>query len=355
MTDVALLPIRTENIRRVLVLRPRALGDVLLATPAFRALHQGLPHAEVHAAVDDTLLPVLQRNPHLHRVWGLPRRTGGARPWARLYREVARARFDLVVDLHGSPRTAWIAFWSRAPHRVGYRLRGRGRLYNHRLPRDANRRGERQMLYAAQTNLEIVARLGVTGPWLRDTRLVFEVEPGASQRAVAFFDTAMPHRPRAGLVPATTWPAKTAPPELFAAVGDRLARRGVSVLLLWGPGELEVTRQVMSQMQEQAVLAPHTDLDELAALVAGLDVVVAHDSGVKHLATALGTPTVTLFGPTDPRAWLPPAGPHRGVRAALPCLGCNFTRCTHRLCMRELDAESIVAAALGLVHEVGVR
>ncbi len=77
-----------------------------------------------------------------------------------------------------------------------------------------------------------------------------------------------------------------------------------------------------------------------------LDLLICNDSGVKHLAVACGTPTLTLFGPTHPHAWMPAAGPHTAVRARVPCLECNLTRCTHHVCMRTLDPEWVARAAI---------
>lgn len=349
MSDVALLPLRGP-VRRILVLRPRALGDVLLATPALRALKTGFAGAEVHVAVDDLLVPLLRRNPHVDRLWPLPRRRPRRRrDWWRLAIGLRRARFDLVIDLHGSPRTAQLAWITGAPNRVGYALRVRGRLYNLRLPRDSDRTGRRRALYAARTNLEIVARCGAGGPALDDTSLVLPLDPEADARMGAWLDSNAPVRPRVGLVPAGTWPAKTWPAERWAETADGLAAHGAAVVLLWGPGEQDAVEAVRSQMQRRAVVPPPTDLEELAAVVGRLDLLVSHDSGLKHLAVARGTPTLTLYGPTNPVAWSPERGPHAGLAVRLPCLACNRTRCAHGLCMRLLAPDAVVARALEIL------
>lgn len=341
------LALRTP-IRRILVLRPRALGDVLLATPALRALRLGFPDAALHFGVDAPLAPLVQRNPHIDRLWLLPRSKPEQQPrtWVALYRDLARAGFDLVLDLHGSPRTAGMAWWTRAPHRIGYDLRGRGRLYTVRLPRDADRTGRRRLLYAAQTNLEIIARLAPEAPGLNDPSLVFHPDPIPEARIEALLAEVAPERPRVGLSPAGTWPAKTWPVESWARAADRIAAHGATVLLLWGPGEATVAAAVRERMRESAVILPPTDLDAMAAVVARLDLLVCNDSGIKHVAVARGTPTLTLYGPTNPLAWSPPAGPHRGRRVALPCIACNRTHCAHGLCMSLLDPEAVAAAAL---------
>ena len=337
-----------DRVRRLLVLRPRALGDVLLATPALRALRAGFPAAAIEVAVDVGLGSVLRRNPHVDRLWLLPR-GGGTRAWWPIYAGIARADFDLVIDLHGSPRTAFMAAWSRAPHRFGYALRGRGRFYNHRVPRDADRDGIRRPMYAARINLEMVARCGVVGSILEDTTLVLPPEPAAEARMETLLASVAATRPRIGLSPAGTWPAKSWPEASWARAADLLAASGASIVLLWGPGERAVAERVRASMLRPAVILPPTDLDELAAVVARLDLLIAHDSGVRHVAVARRIPTLGLYGPTDPRNWNPPQGPHHGVRTQLPCVGCNLTRCTHHLCMRLLQPAGVARRALEIL------
>jgi len=340
--------------RRILVLRPRALGDVLLATPALRALRTAFPHARLDVAVDDVLEPILRRNPHVDHLWLLPRRRPRRlRDWVRVYRGIATAGYDLVLDLHGSPRTAMLAWLSRAPRRVGFALRGRGVLYTLRVPRDSDRSGRRRALYAARTHLETVARCGVDGAVLDDTRLVLVPDPGVETDVAAWFEALVPARPRVGLAAPGTWQAKTYPVEHWAEVGDRLVAAGAQVVLLWGPGERDIALAVQERMRAGATLLPPTDIDAIAAVVARLDLVVCNDSGIKHLAVARDTPTLTLFGPTRAEAWTPDAeaiaAAHAGLRLDIPCSGCNRTRCAHHLCMRFLAPAVVAARALELV------
>ncbi len=347
MNDVALLPVR-GSVRRILVLRPRALGDVLLATPALRALKHGFPAVVLHVAVDDVLAPVLLRNPDIDRLWRLPRRLSRGRgAWWALARDLRRQHFDLVIDLHGSPRTALLARISGARNRVGYALRGRGRLYNLRIGRDSDRRGRRTLQYAARVGLDIAARCGATGPALGDDSLVYVADASIAARMAQVVEQELGTGPRVALAPAGTWQAKTYPPSAWVELGNRLVAAGCRVLLLWGPGEHALAARVQSGMSMRACLAPATSVDELAGMLRRLDLLICNDSGVKHLAVACGTPTLTILGPTNPTAWVPPHGPHSWVRAGVPCAACNLTRCRHHLCMRLLAPEEVARRALG--------
>lgn len=338
------------GVRRVLVLRPRALGDVLQATPALRALKTAWPEATLEVVVDDVLEALLRHNPHVDRLWLLPRRGARrGRRWAGLYAALARRRYDLVLDLHGTPGTALLARLVRSPRRVGFRVRGRGWLYDERVPRDTDRHGRWRLMYAARTNLEMVARCGVQGPGLDDESLVFVNEAQVERRIEAEIDRLAPARPRVGLAATGGSATRSWPLERWARTADQLVAAGCSVLLLWGPGERAAAEALRERMGAPAALVPPTDLLELGAVLARLDLLVGNDSGPKHLAVACGTPTLTLFGPTNPINWNPPLPQHAVARVALPCLGCNLKRCAHHLCMRLLEPDVVAAQALDLL------
>ena len=341
-------------IHHILVLRPRALGDVLLITPALRALHTQFPEAAIDVGVDDTVVSILDRNPHVNRRWIFPRRRPRRlRDWLPIYLGIPRVGYQLVIDLHGSPRTAMLTWISGARYRAGYDLRGRRFAYNIRIPRDTDRSGQRSMLYAAATNLEFVARCGVTGASLEDTRLVYvRSSQEAAQGPMRSLAKGPGSGKRVALAPAGTWPSKTADPELFADIARRLVAEGHRVLMLWGPGEESLSRQIADACDDKVQVAPATSLDQLAIVLAEFDLLISHDSGIKHLAVAVDTPTLTLFGPTDPRAWMPVEGPHDYVRLDLPCVACNLTQCAHRSCMRLLSPATIVARAIALLDRV---
>jgi ADP-heptose:LPS heptosyltransferase len=339
------------------VLRPRALGDVLLITPVLRALRAQFPEAAIDVGVDDTVAAILDRNPHVDHRWIFPRRRPHRRrDWLPIYSGIARARYQLVIDLHGSPRTAMFTLLSRARYRAGYDLRGRRYAYNIRIPRDTDRRGRHSMLYAGATNLEFIARCGVNGEFLEDTRLVYVCNPRESiQGPMRQLAGAPEGGKRIALAPAGTWPSKTADPALFSAMADQLIDQGERVLLLWGPGEESLSRLVADTCSDEVQVAPATSLDELAVVLQNVDLLISHDSGIKHLAVAVGTPTLTLIGPTDPRAWMPNEGPHDFVRADVPCVGCNFTQCAHRSCMKLLSAPTIVSRAMALLERSAMQ
>jgi ADP-heptose:LPS heptosyltransferase len=130
-------------------------------------------------------------------------------------------------------------------------------------------------------------------------------------------------------------------------------------LWIWGPAELAVVESIRSRMHGRSLLAPPTGWQELGALLERCALLVCNDSGPKHVAVALGTPTVTIFGPTHPVTWHPPEGPHAVVEAVgLECLHCNANDCPlpgdrWLRCMRDVTVERVTAEARVLLRRPG--
>ncbi|MFH0778370.1 MAG: glycosyltransferase family 9 protein, partial [Candidatus Eisenbacteria bacterium] len=148
-----------KQVRSILVLRPGAMGDVLLTTPALRALKAGFPGARVTALVTRSGEEILKGNPHVDEVIVLDK--SSLLSQARVFPGVRRRRFDLVVDFLCNPRTALISLFSGAPLRLGYDVRVRKIAYNLLKPRDEYEQGRKVVKYAVDVNLDMVRFLGV--------------------------------------------------------------------------------------------------------------------------------------------------------------------------------------------------
>ncbi|HEY7727396.1 MAG TPA: glycosyltransferase family 9 protein [Candidatus Eisenbacteria bacterium] len=335
--------------RRVLVIRHRTGGDLLLATPALRALREGLPDAAIEVLTARGFQELLLGNPDVDAVLTFDRRSIFSQ--AALYARLLRGGYDAVLDFVSNPRSALLTALTRASVRVGYDLPGRAWAYTIRVPREPLGPGGPTLRYAPEAALDQVRALGVAAG---NAALRFFVAPGPAARMDGWLrsEGIRPERPLVLCLPAGSWPAKTWPAERFSAVMDALAvRDGAEVIWLWGPGERELAARCRDAMRGPSRLAPPTGWQELGALVACASLFVGNDSGPKHVAVALGVPTVTVFGPTHPDTWHPPAGPHRVVEAAgLACLHCNANVCplsgqAHMRCMLDVTVEAVTEAA----------
>jgi heptosyltransferase-3 len=340
-----------ERARRILVIRHRAGGDLLLTTPALRALRAGAQEARIDVLTATGLGSLLEGNPDVDRIIEFDRRS--FRSQAALYARLARGGYDIVIDLVSNPRSAWMTALTRARVRVGYAIPGRAWAYTLALPREQTGAAGPVRRYAPEAALDVMRALGLSSSGVS---LTFRVSARAEEAigrwlAAAGVDR---ERPLLACLPAGSWPSKTWLPERYASVMDGLAAEG-SIIWLWGPGERPLAESCRDRMQSASFLAPATDWQELGALLRRCSLWIGNDSGPKHLAVALGIPTVTVFGPTHPVTWNPPVGPHAVVVAeGLACLHCDANVCPlpgaqWMRCMRDIGVERVLESARAML------
>jgi ADP-heptose:LPS heptosyltransferase len=344
----------------VLALRLAAMGDVLRALPPVRLLRRALPHAHLRWIVDDRWSRVLAGHPDLDGLVVVPRRSlrENARSpasWGRLpktleglYADLRSPRADLLVDFHGNLRSGWIGTMSGAPVRLGHaghQQKEANRWFTtHRV--DAGPRRVSRI----ERNLDLVRALGIAadGP-LPDCGLTLPVDGASVVERVRseIGDRWAVISPGASARQAHKKP----PPGALAAAIEPLVSAGVTPVVQWGPGEEEDAARVVRESGGRAVLAPPTDLAELAALLAAARSFVGGDSGPLHLACAVGCPVVGVYGPTDPVVNAPWGVPHRVVAPR----GRDYTgikRIDRRRGFDGLDRNDVADAVRSLLREI---
>jgi heptosyltransferase-2 len=256
---------------------------------------------------------------------------------------VLRSRFDLAIDLQNKVKSAIVA---RAAGRrqLVFRRRTPGRAALAALGMDPPMRGP----HATRLYADVLRPLGIEAP---GPTCVALPPPARDAAAAALAGVA---RPRVAIAPGASQATKTWPAERFAAVADALAAGGASIVLAGGPSDSEALARFRASVRAP-VAADLTGLpvDGLAAGIADVDLLVACDSGPVHLATAVGTPVLAVFGPTSPERWGPPP-PGEAVRHPIECAPCSNhggKRCPegHHRCMTELEPATVAAAARRLL------
>lgn len=333
--------LRKNPPRSILVLRPGAMGDVLLTTPALRGLRRAFPQARISILVTASGRAILEGNTNVDEMIVLDKTS--LRSQANLLPQVRRKKFDLVIDFLCNPRTALIALFSGARLRLGYDVRMRRVAYNIQQPRDEYIDGEKVVKYAAQVNIDMLRCLGIESV---DTELDFRVDDAAQKRVDEFLRSHLAENRRfVGVCPSGTWAAKTWAVEGFAGLADRIVSElGHRVVILWGPDEKELAQKMASLMKTDSIVACETGIEEAGALIRRCALFISNDSGLKHIAVALGTPTVTIFGPTNPATWNPPKAMHVAVCAEVGCLFCDKNMCEDMRCMNELGVATVFSA-----------
>lgn len=347
-------PLTGLSPRRVCLIKPSALGDVCNATPSFSALRALWPDAHFSWVVNSNLRGLVDGLPGLDEVIPFERRQlrptpGGIASMARFARELRRRRFDLAIDLQGLLRSGLMAMATGAPIRVGLgnAREGATAFYTHRvpMPADPTHAVDRLLLVASAFGADIdeprflVAMTDADRLWaesaLRDV-------PG----------------PRLGLNLGARWATKRWPPEKFAEIGRRAADHfGAGLVALGAPEDRPLIEALARTLAPTPVLdlSGRTTLPQLAAVSAGLDLLVSNDTGPLHLAVSSGTRTVGIYTCTNPEENGPYGPGAVAVRTKVACAGSYLQTCPTMHCMDELSIERVwrtVAWQLKTVSEI---
>ncbi|HYM80565.1 MAG TPA: glycosyltransferase family 9 protein [Candidatus Limnocylindria bacterium] len=331
----------------VLAIRSRALGDLVVLTPALRALRRGHPGASLELVTESRYAPLFEGAPEVDRVWRLGRTHLAT---ARLALALRRRRYPVAVDFFGNPRSAFLTAASGAARRVGFALRGRGSAYHVRVERQiVLAPGRRE--YAADIHLRLARAAGGEPDDLGPHLHLGEPARAAGARLLDRAGVPEPER-TIGLVAAGSWATKTWPLSHAALLARDLLASGSPVLLITGPGEARVT-EGMRRLVPGLSLLPPGDVAALAGAVGRLRAVIGTESGARHLAVALGIPTFTWFGPTHPDSWTPPDPRHGYWQTSLPCRACDRTSCPHWNCLPGLAPQTAATQVLAHLERHG--
>lgn len=283
---------------RILVIRLRRLGDLLLCTPTLRAVRLAYPCARLDVLVSAGFDDVLKGNPDVNRVMPLAAGLDGLR---RLLMSCRRRRYDAVLDLQSSSRSAPLVLLCGAPVRVGWRKRWmRDWVYNRLVD------GWDDPVYVARNTLRMAAAIGIPPP--PDLGLRLAVSSADRAQAAALFEGAAidPARRVCALSVVAKVARKAWPPQRYAELADWLIRdRNLQLVLTSGPGEVHQVEAVVSQMQARPQLWNYgsTSVHQLGAIYERCHLWIGNDGGPKHVATAVGCPTVVVLKSGDERFW----------------------------------------------------
>lgn len=414
-----------RSANRILVTRMKFIGDVVLTTPLLQSLRAANPSSHITYMAEAQACSLLQHHPAVDELIGYDFRRPAVFEQARVALALRRSRFDIVLDLFSNPRSALLAYLSGAPVRVGLARAGRGRLFTHQIQDDGAPKTaiqfHDQFLHAigveatgAQPLLVVTAeeresmrrRLEAMdasagggqvggGEELgsgRESNIGEEcgsgeesgrgegsggggglgggVKSGGGERSGMGREIERGKDPREGrhrrlvvMHAGATWPAKQWGAEQYAKLAALLARSaGVRILLTGGPRDEAAIREAEEKSQRTAQRIGPLTLRELAALLSLADAFVGNDGGPMHIAAAVGTPTVGIFGPGEEQIWFPYPSllGHRALREDVPCHPCHLNLCnrggeSHMECMKKLTPERVLEAVLGALDYPPLR
>ncbi|MFQ6079485.1 MAG: glycosyltransferase family 9 protein, partial [Thermodesulfobacteriota bacterium] len=349
----------TRGLKRILIIRLSAIGDVVRTLPAINALRQRFPAAHIAWVAEEKARDVLSHQPEIDEVivfqrsrWkkGILNPLSFLRTIGEVYRFVKELRgkhYDIAFDFHGIFKSGLISYVSGAKERVGFD-RGYCKEWNHlfnnrRVSPPSNR------ISRFERNFALLGSLGLGGG-RREVSLHVPQEdvdyvdqffrdrcPGMSGPLIAIHP---------GTSPKTTY--KRWASAKYSELADRLVEElNVSVLFTWGPGEKAMVDEVRARMRRDSILAPETrSLKQLAEIFRRCSIYIGNDTGPMHIASLVKTPVVGIYGPTDPIVNAPYDGTsHIIVRKDLPCSPCRNRGCKDVECMEAISSQDVFDAA----------
>ncbi len=354
-----------EDIRKILVIKLRHIGDVLLTVPVFRALRENFPDAHISALVNSGTEEVLSGHPLIDEVITYNRGIKNLHHVQRYIKELSFLKgirsggFDMSVDLTSGDRAAILSFLSGARYRFAYDPRGDGfwgkrYLYTHRARKD----GSQHMVLQ---NLDIIKQFGISTEDItvdmaipKDTRSfvknVFERNTIKETEAVVHIH------------PTSRWLFKCWKDEYMAEVIDRLTDRGIRVIVTASPvaKELEKAKRILSMLKGISLpidLCGSTTIKQLAAIAAAATLFFGVDSAPMHIAAATGTPVIALFGPTGHAQWGPWGAGHTVLTKNMKCMECKRDTCDGvevRKCLEAITPDEVFDAITRALRLKGI-
>lgn len=351
---------RTQNleIKRICIIKPSALGDVVQTLPVLSVLKHRFPKAKISWVINNSMVELLLNHPHIDEVIPFLRR-GTFKDWRALLSRLNRSKFDLVFDLQGLLRTGVMTLATRAPLRIGLETAREGsHLACHQLLSDTSRQVPANHRY-----WRIAEELG-----LGESRIDASIDIAPQAQNWAQDITSEISGPIIAVQAGAKWITKRWPVEQFARVlGNAMREFNASVLLLGSPDESDLNERLLNLIHGQPELGTSnknvrnlcskTSLQQLAAILKRADTVLTNDSGPMHLAAALGTPVVGLFTCTSSVISGPPGASHKLIQAQVPCAASYKKKCpqtgdNHMCCMKQLHSARVWTALKSQLDEL---
>jgi len=350
-----------SKIQRILVIKLQHLGDVLLTSPVFSTLKHQHPHLEIDALVYADTAAMLDGNPNvdtiftIDRAWKKSTRVKLSREW-QLFRKLQNRDYQLIIGLTDRMRAAWLARLLKPLYSVAPKCpQKRGKFWRNSF---SHVYGQPQLArHTVELHLDALRRLGLY-PKSEDKPLSMPISPAARQKIETLLAAKnLASKSYVVIHPTSRWMFKSWNVAGFAGVLRQLTEQELPIVLVSGPDDAErayVQKILQIQGHSAVDLSGQLSLQELAALIADSCCFIGLDSVAIHIAAAVQTPCVALFGPSGDRFWHPWQVPHRIVTSPFTCRPCGMDGCGNGKisdCLQAIQANNVAEAALSLIRE----
>ncbi len=327
--------------KKILIIKLRYIGDVLLASSILPSLHEAFPQAQIMMLVNPGTQEILRHNPYLHEILLVPR--GNWWQQLQFLRNIRARQFDCVLDLTDGDRSAILSAATGAPVRLGYNNEHRWRRQLYSACVDS-RYGTMHMVDYHMMALE---KLGIPSHLSSPQVFVQQDEQETADRLIRNLD--LVGKAWVMIHPTARYWFKAWSVQRFAALADQLHTQGVPVVFVGEQSDMGVYKEIQNAAQSQLLsLMGQTSVLELAALMKRCALFIGNDGGPMHIAAGVGCNVVALFGPSDPSVWGPRGGKHTVMYKGLDCAECFDPGCFRgeQSCMNQISVKEVYEAAM---------
>jgi len=323
------------DVNRILLIKLRGIGDVLLSTIVIRNLAIYFPNAKIDFLTEPPSVPIINNLSELNEIIAVQRK--GVLNTIKAVLKLRKKKYDIVFDLYTNPRSALLTFLSKGKAKVGFNRRGRRYAYDLAVNRkDA-------LYHSAEVNLFQLESLDI--PTVTK-ELIYRIKDDEKDFAKNVFISNNLDNIVIGISPSGGWDSKRCKPSKFIEICKAIRSKYLlKFIVLWGESDKSNAEEIYNSIKEFSVLAPKTSIREMAALMSKCNAVIANDSGPMHISAAIGIPTLAIHGPTSPFEQGPYGSKHEWVRFnELECIQCNLIECPRQHeCMTQLNSNEVLA------------
>lgn len=324
--------------KKILIIKPSSLGDIVHSLPFLNALKESFPHSEIHWIVAKGFEGLLENHPMVKKIWiinkdkwkDLKKIEETLKEFLNLSKELKKESYDLVIDIQGLLRSGILTYLTLAPLRVGFKEAREGStlFYTHKIE------GGKE-IHAVDRYMKIALAIGCENkdikfpmPLIKESEKIKKIKEETRDYAV--------------IVPGARWITKRWSELNFGKLCSMINERSI---IVGSKADEEVAKKIESISNGKAIsMAGKTDIKELLSVIRGARYVVSNDSGPMHIAAAFGIPVVALFGPTNPLRTGPYGERHIVLMSGLSCSPCYKRECKTIQCMRDISVESVYEA-----------
>jgi len=329
------MKIEKKEIKKILCIKPRGIGDILLSTIVLENLNAAFPHSVIHYLTEEFAKRAVENNSFVSKIITFKRND----LVFKTINKVRKGKYELVFDFWSNPKTAQITFLSGAKYRVGYEKRGRKYAYNF-LGKNGTM-GE----HAAEDNLVLLKAFNIP---INSNNIIYQIAKEEKQFAEKFLNESNISNEGIliGIIPSGGWESKRCDPVKWIEICEAIQKKyKAHFLILWGPGDENDSKIISNGLSPTTLIGPKSTFGELSALIEKCDLIIANDSGPMHVAAAIDKPTLGIFGPTDPKAHRPYSeNSSYVIHSELHCIICTKLVCPYNHeCMIELPIEKVMA------------